>query len=189
MAERQCVATGSNTVLLVNSLVNATALFTFLSLFYMLYGSKIETKASNEKFAGLISKNLKTALDDANEETGGRLKDGMMALDPVWDVLQRQYRGPDPTTVTYNTWLFRMSSAVALFMFVALSGTLLVLKFSCGQCPTGFLWKMLGENAVIFAAIGGVEYLFFKNVALKMVPAPPSLMVDEVIKKIKDGIF
>ena len=184
-----CLPTGSNTILAVNSLFHATALFTFLSLFYMLYGSAVETKATNEKFAELISENLKKILEKANRETDGRLKEAMARLDPVWEILERDYRGPDPTVVTYNTWLFRMSSAVALFMFLALFGVLLVLKFSCSQCPTGFFWKIIGENVVIFAAIGAVEYMFFENVALKMIPAPPSLMVDEVVEKIRDGIF
>ena len=184
-----CSPTGSKTILLVNALFHSAILFTFLSVFYMVYGSKIETKASNENFAKLVSENLKKILAEGNRKTGGELKRGMAILNPVWDVLLRDYQNPDPTVKTYNTWLFRSASMLSVFMLIALGLVLVVLKFSCGHCPIGFFWDIVKENAIIFASIGVVEYMFFKNVALKMIPAPPSLMVDEVVNKIKDGIF
>jgi len=184
-----CKPTGEKTILAVNALFHSAILFTFLSVFYMVYGSKIETKVSNKKFAGLMSKNIGKMLNEANRKSGGELKRGMAFLNPVWGILEKDYQKPDPTVKTYNTWLFRSATMLASFMLVSLGIILIVLKMSCGQCPTSFIWDIVAENAVIFSAVGAVEYMFFKNVALKMIPAPPSLMVNEVVKKIKDGIF
>ncbi len=184
-----CKPTGDRTILSVNALFHSAILFTFLSAFYMFYGSKLETQATNEKFAKLTSVNLKEILEKANDETDGELKIGMEILDPVWDILERDYRGADPTVTTYNSWLFRTSTMLSAFMLVSLVMILIVLSFSCGQCTAGFFWDIIKENVVIFTIVGGVEYLFFKNVATKMIPAPPSLMVDEVVSGIRDGIF
>ena len=38
----------------------------------------------------------------------------------------------------------------------------------------------------MFVCIGIVEYVFFTRVALKFVPAPPSLLVNSLIKKFKE---
>ena len=181
-----CTPIGDTTILLVNALFHSAILFTFLSVFYMVYGSKVETKASNDKFAELVSDNLKKILEEADRKTGGGFKRDMAFLDPVWDILERDYQRPDTTVSTYNTWLFRTASMLSAFMLIAMGIVLIVLKYSCGQCVGNFLWDIIKENAVIFAAIGGVEYMFFKNVALKMIPAAPSLMIDEVVAKIKD---
>lgn len=189
MSEEGCVPTGEKTIIFVNALFHSTILFTFLAVFYMVYGSKVETKASNENFANLVSSNLKKILEKGNKETNGDLKRGLEILDPIWDVLDRQYQGEDTTVETYNTWLFRSATMIAAFMLIALGIVIIVLKFSCGNCPTEFIWGILRENAIIFAGIGAVEYLFFTNVALKMIPAPPSLMVNQVVDKIKNGIF
>jgi hypothetical protein len=44
------------------------------------------------------------------------------------------------------------------------------------------------ENVIIFACVGVIEYLFFTKVALKFVPAPPSLLVTSLINKFKETI-
>lgn len=184
-----CVPTGDKTILVINALFHSAILLTFLSGFYMFYGSKIETKSTNEKFADILGKNLEEILKKGNQETGGELKQGLSALNPLWEVLERRYSKPDPTVKTYNRWLFRFAATISIFMVILLAVVLIILKFSCGHCPWTFFWDIIKENVIIFSGIGIVEYLFFKNVALKLIPAPPSLMIDQVVTQIKDGIF
>ena len=183
--EDVCIPSSQNTILTVNVLFHSLILFTFLSTFYMLYASKIQQKAVNKQFSKLIKTNLTKSL----RESGGELRVAMKGLKPALDILKRRYDEPDEATETYNEWLFRSASMLSAFLLITVFVVLGILRYSCGQCPSEFIWDVIKENAIIFAGVGAVEYMFFKNVALKYIPAPPSLMVDEILKKIKNGLF
>ena len=47
---------------------------------------------------------------------------------------------------------------------------------------------MLLENTIIFAGVGLVEFLFFKMVATKYIPAPPSLMATSIMDNLKKSL-
>lgn len=44
------------------------------------------------------------------------------------------------------------------------------------------------ENLLIFSAVGFVEFMFFKFVATKYIPAPPSLMIKSIINSLQDNL-
>lgn len=185
---KQCLPTGADTKLSLNILLHVSVLFTFLTIFYSLYGSKVESQASNNQFKQIIGGNVEKILKEGNEKSGGLLKKGVEVLDPFLDVLEKQYSKPDEANEIYNNWLFRSSGLVSVFLFLIIFIIVLILSLSCQQCPSQYLGKLIFENAVIFTGVGFVEYLFFKNIALKYIPAPPSLMVDRLIEDI-DKLF
>lgn len=178
-----CRLSGTGTVLTASNLIHATALFAFLVVFYTQYASKIESKESTDKFVELATDKVQERLREADKD--GSLRKNIQATDAVWAQLEKAYSKPDRTRETYNQWLFRTSYLVLTFMIIVTLFFFVVIKLSCAQCPRSFLWMVLGEVVITFALVGIVEYMFFTNVALKMIPAPPSLMVNKIIGKLK----
>lgn len=69
---------------------------------------------------------------------------------------------------------------LVLFLFV-LVGSLYYSKSITGT----ELWHILIENIVTFIFVGIVEVAFFLNIALKFVPAPPSLIFKSLLSSLK----
>lgn len=69
---------------------------------------------------------------------------------------------------------------LVLFLFI-LCGTLLVAE----SITFTELWHIILENLITFFFVGIVEVVFFLNIALKFVPAPPSLIFKSLLSSIK----
>lgn len=63
-------------------------------------------------------------------------------------------------------------------------GTLLF----AGSISITEVWHIFLENIITFIFVGIVEVIFFLNIALKFVPAPPSLIFTSLLSAIKISI-
>jgi hypothetical protein len=186
----QCVPTSSLTQLSVNVVLHVGIIFLFLSVFYALYGSKVESRSATKKFQELIEKDVGKILKEGDAASGGLLKKGLQPMVPALDVLESRYsRQADDTTSVGNRWLLGTALGVSGGLIAALVLFLVVLKLSCGQCPTSFMWSMLFTSFVIFLAVMAIEYQFFTHIALKLIPAPPSIILGGVIDKMREDVL
>ena len=101
--------------------------------------------------------------------------------------LIKKFEEPSEYVLEHNKWVKLSAIAVAIVGVVVLGLVLYILYNTCGQCVP--LKHILMENVIVFACVGVVEYLFFTRIALKFVPAPPSLLISSLINKFKSSII
>jgi len=177
-----CPTISKNTIFSVNIVVHMLILFTFLTLFFMFYVSKIASNAFEKEFDILIGKNV---LKYLQENDDGQIKYALQSSTSMnaLDTFEKWYSQSSKDVETHNTWMRRMSYTIIGFVIISIALAIGLLYFSCGQkVPIG---TILYENVIIFTFIGIAEYLFFTNIAMKFIPAPPSLLVKSVIDAFK----
>ena len=165
----------------INIALHITILFLILSLFFMLYVSKLVKSNINEELTNLIKQNFNKTFDSLNAEEQKTLK--LALKDLPFDNFINLFSTPDSTVEVYNKWLFTMIIAVNIFLFVITILLISLPYIECNKCVP--ITHILTENLVIFAFVGLVEFLFFYFIAKNYIPAPPSLMIDTIILSIK----
>jgi len=172
--------------LALNIVLHVFILYSFLSLFFVLYISKTEKKAFQDEFQNVVQQNLTQALANADQQLHGQVKIFLQGAQPVLTVMANMYANPSPDVATYNRWLFITMAMIATALIVSFSLAVGVLKYSCQTCLP--VWHLIKENLVVFAVIGVAEFLFFTKVASTFVPVPPSLLITSLIDRLKSNL-
>jgi len=171
----------SSTEFNINIIIHIVILFTFLTVFYFLFASNLAREHFNDEIEKLIKSNINNFTDKLTLEQRNILK---IVLNYDYK-LKNRYSMPDAYVEEHNRWI--KNSAIELIVY---SIILLVVVLSIIYYKTpGVIINMLVENIIIFIFIGIVEYFFFMNVALKYVPASPSLLVRTLLTKFKESIL
>ena len=169
----------SRTFSSLNIVLHMMILFTFLSVFFFAYISKVEEQAFKDEIGGLLENSITNAMQ-ANKE---QIKPAVHKIKPLLNYLQNQYATPDMATLKTNIMIkflavFSVLLLVCVFITIVLTSTL-----ECKHSvPVG---KLVIENIIVFIFVGIVEYMFFTNIAIKYVPAPPTLLVKTIINRIR----
>lgn len=161
----------------VDGLLHVAILFTVLTLFYKLYISKVSTKAFQSEFSRLINTNLgsNSSLKKVMSSAVGR----HVARSKSYAALEQNFAVEDAGVAQNNKWLFR----AAFTGCAGLVGMIACLVWASSEhVPLGAL---LASNAATFACVGVVEALLFIEVVSKVVPAPPSVLIDSAIQSAK----
>jgi hypothetical protein len=166
----------------INIALHIVILFGVLSALFTLYISEIIKEHIEEQLHDVIKDNLKESLNKLPEDRKQNLKLSLRTL-PLEQLIKLNAE-PSKAVSEHNKWLFILIGAINLFLMIAVVLTVGLLSGVCGQCvPIGWL---LAENALIFTFVGIVEFLFFKFIILKYVPAPPSLLVKSIFDGLKN---
>jgi hypothetical protein len=167
-----------------NIAIHVFILFAFLSTFFILYVSKLEKEKMESEFKSLITNFMQTNFNNLSSSQKTVYKQILNNL-PI-DQLIKLYQTPNTAVQVNNTWLYAMIIAINIFLFLFIFLDIILLYFSCNQCiPIG---QILLENIIIFAFVGTIEFLFFQFVAIKYIPAPPSLLLNSVIDSLKKAL-
>jgi hypothetical protein len=162
----------------INILVHVIILFTFLSIFFFFYISRIESEAFRDELGSKIEDKINDLLD-ANPQ----ILDEVGGLKPVIEKLMKIYDKPMKSTIEHNIAVKLSSAFTILILFGILLTILLTSTFECKEnIPIG---QIIFNNVLIFICIGIVEYTFFTKVAIKYIPVSPSTMVDTMIDATK----
>lgn len=178
-----CIPNTSRVNTSIYIVLHVTILFMILSTFFIVYVSKVVKSTVEDEMHTLIQNNLTNSLTDLPLPAQVALKEGIRNL-PT-DALLRYYSPEDPRTQTYNQWLFRAVIIVNVFLLIVTIGTLTIANTMCAHVP---FKHMLIENVIIFAMIGVIELSFFKFIAIKYIPAPPSYMIQAIIDGLQKNI-
>lgn len=141
-------------------------------------------EALDKELKALLEKNVGGMIDQLDENTKSKLATYIKLL-PV-ERLMKKYEKPSEYVVAHNGWVKRSAIGVASVGVIMLIVVILLLNYSCGQKVD--IVSIIKENVIVFVFVGVVEYLFFTNIAIKFIPAPPSLLVKTLIEKFKESL-
>jgi len=165
----------------LNAGLHVFILFAFLTIFFTVYISKVEKSAFQSQIKDIININVKSNIASLNATTKSTLK--TIFSNSNTSILAEQLAKPYPLTTEHNWWVEYLATGIVVVIGLIILTSISTLYFSSGQCAP--LWEILKENIIIFIFVGFFEYMFFINVALKYVPAPPSLLVKTIIDSTK----
>ena len=167
-----------NTHLVLDVLVHVLILFTFLSMFFFTFVSKVEQKAFEEELGGMIEKNVTAALDSKKESILPYIDD----IRPQVNTIKQLYVGPDRFGQATNKTI-KISCIFVAVILISIISTIIVV----GKDKVNIL-GILKENVITFFFVGIVEFWFFTNIAIKFIPTTPSLMVNTLYSSINDKL-
>ena len=164
-------------VLALDAILHVLILATFLLVFFRLIIAPSEVQKMREEIKHSVNKFLPAALDAKYKENKSVLTTAILAT-PAIKTLLGVYAHPDGETVVYNRSVFIGPIVAIVGMLIVCVAIILVLH-GTGK-SIGFMNRILIENVILFTCVAGVEWLFFKRIASKWVPAPPSSLVRQI---------
>lgn len=182
MSSLSCKPVSARFSFSINVFAHVIILFTFLTAFFILFVSKLTKEMFEKEISHLIEQNIDKLVHGLDNET----KQNLMLFTRVMplDKLIKKYEEPSEYVLEHNKWVQLSAIALSVIGICILALVMYIVYNSCGQCAP--LKHIFMENVIVFACVGVVEYLFFTKVALKFVPAPPSLLVTSLINKFKE---
>lgn len=169
----------------LNAIVHVLILFTALTFLFMFLVSKTETRALQGEFDNALTTNLRKALESANTASNGDLRKVMVPMVTPLEVLQKTVDEPDGETEVYNRALYIYAFLIIGILGACLVTMLLVMSLGAGVPVAKMFFFVLVGNLVLFALVGGTEYVFFQKVATKYIPVKPSLITQQILTDIK----
>ena len=157
----------------VNYITHAFILFSFLSIFFIFYMSKIIKGAFDTEMSDIIenifnSINNKIPVNSFNK----------FNLNALINIFSK----PDEKSGLHNDLLIKSLIIVNIILWIGLISVICILKSFTTDLD---MTHILIENAIIFSIVGVVEYLFFTAIALKFVPVEPSFIKKQAIEILK----
>jgi len=182
--DKICIEPSINTSFIFNISLHIIILFTILSVFFMVYISKIASESLNSELKDNIENGFNTLIKNmtTKQKTILRSVVGKVPLDSLLEM----YKDKDSYVEMYNNMLFKIIIIINIALFgIIITGITLLTK-NCNQCiPVG---KIIKQNLLTFGVVGVVEYLFFTKVALKFIPVKPSTIITESVNSVKNSI-
>jgi len=164
----------------INLFLHFLILYTFLTIFFITFISKVSSDAFNGEVNHIIHNSKLHETIDQNPTIGEALENVPL------DVLSKMYSKPDQAVTNYNEGLFNACIISTVLLWISFIVIVLILKFQCdSELKIG---KIIIENAIIFTAIGFAEYYFFTKIAIKFIPVEPSFIYKQFFETIKSKI-
>lgn len=166
----------------LNVTIHIVILFSFLSLFFFLFVSKIEAQAFQQEIGNLIDKNVQSTLEANKQSVLPVLKNYV----PVLQDISKLNSGPNIASVKQNI-LIKFSAVFTILLLLSICiSIILTLTMDCGKNVP--LKEILLENTFTFLFVGVIEFIFFTKIAIHYVPAPPTLMLKTIISTLKESL-
>lgn len=163
----------------VNMAIRTLILFSFLSTFFAFYVTKNSKNAFNEEIINMMDENFGVYIKDLK---GHPIVKQMFDLLPL-DKFKAVYSKPDKAVEMHNDGLFTTILITNLLLWTSLVVIIYIVNESCGYDID--INEIATENAITFAFIGVVQFLFFKIIASKFVPVTPSFISQQFLEKVQ----
>ena len=203
MSTKTCVIMSHTEKSILDILIHVFILSSILSIFFFVVIAPLEKNSLENEVNKNIEDGMKCLMKklyDANHtatHTQGNtqaslqkllmpsptqrgLDSGAANLKKIMEKLKIYYKGENQVNATYNKGLKTSLIIVLLFLLTSIIVVYILYKRSCGKCPK--ILPLIGENLLLFAIIGIIEYMFFIKIASKYIPIKPSLIVKTVNK-------
>lgn len=171
----------------INITLHIFILFTFLTIFFFTFLSKVETENINNVTKDLIKSQTSIILSDINDNISKVTPDitqDKIDLNKLADNLENSSKKDIPELKNNNNKLLYISIGIILFIFFIFIGLIIYYKVYKKQ-DIGFKHILL-ENIIIFSFAGLIEYLFFMYVAVKYIPVTPDVLTGSILDNIED---
>ncbi len=167
--------------------IHVLILFTFLTIFFFTYISKLEKENLDNITSDMITKNTKNLLDNINLYS----KEYKYNVD--WKAINNKANEllavQDKTQQNINNnndLLLRNSIITIIVLFFIITIVILYIKFVLKININ--ISHILIMNLIIFSLTGLIEFLFFTFVASKYIPVTPDTVSNTVLDRIKYNI-
>lgn len=193
MSTKTCVIMSHTEKSILDILIHVFILSSILSIFFYVVIAPLEKNSLENEVNENIEDGMKCLMKklyDANDATSTKanslrslLKDDTTAtpnLKKIMEKIKIYYKGENQVNATYNKGLKTSLLIVLLFLLASIIVIYILFKRSCGKCPK--ILPLIGENLLLFAIIGIIEYMFFIKIASKYIPIKPSLIIKTVNK-------
>jgi hypothetical protein len=172
----------------INITLHIFILFTFLTIFFFTFLSKVETENINNVTKDLIKSQTSTILSNINSNipnlTPPSIIKDKIDLNKLADNLENSSKKDIPELNNNNNKLLYISIGIIIFIFFIFIGLIIYYKVYKKQ-DIGFKHILL-ENIIIFSFAGLIEYLFFMYVAVKYIPITPDVLTGSILDNIED---
>lgn len=161
--------------LIINALLHMTILFSFLSILFLAYISKILTQL----FQNQLNNDTKNAV--ANSK--------ISITNPVIKQLIQPLKYdnyPDVGMSINNTWVFKILVVCNVFMWLITLLVMGIFKMKFGDDIQ--LLHITIENIIIFTFVGLFEFVFFLLIASKYAPVSPTEIQQDEINDIQNSL-
>lgn len=179
----------NNLSLSVDITLHILILFTFLSVFFFLYISKLEKDNLNGIIQSAVSDNtasILTSLDKIQTKIPNDIKVNWKELQKYSDKFIADSKNESPNIKKNNERLMWTSGIFIGVMMIVLITMIIVGRFVL-HYDLG-LKHILIMNLIIFSIAGLLEFLFFKYVASQYIPVTPDVAINEVLNEMKKKI-
>lgn len=167
----------------INLFSHFLILFTFLTIFFIIFITKVSSDAINYEVTNLIQKfkpDVQNSIRQSNVDNF--IIDYLQNINTV-DL----YSKPDNAVKNHNNGLFKMLIVSLVLLW---GGFILFIIFARYSCHIDINFKDLSlENLLVFGFIGFAEYYFFTRIAAKYVPVAPSFITQKLLDTIKGSII
>jgi len=162
-------------------------LFTFLTVFFFAYVSKLEKQSLDNTVTDTINNNTTNFLNSFDEISNKyNVKVDWNTVNNIADNLIKNSQGEVPEIKQNNDRLFKGSMIGIIIGFILFIGSVIFLKYFLNYDI--HIWHIILMNVIIFSITGLIEYLFFMNVASKYIPVTPDVISNTMLERVKKNI-
>lgn len=155
--------------------IHSVILFTFLSILFMTYISKLTKNKFDHEITSNIDKLVKNTIKSDDEKKYIR----QIPFDPLIKLYDKE---SDYVTIQ-NNWLLTTLTVYIIIMWIVLISAIIFAKNTLGDELD--LTSLIKHNVIVFIIIGIFEYLFFVNIAFNYNPIKPSTLITTLFSEIK----
>jgi len=166
----------------INLFLHFLILFSFLSIFFIFFISKVSTDAFNNEIEHLINE----LLSDKVKKLKKYLNFDNIINELPLKQLYESYQKKNKAVEGHNKDLIKLIIIVNILLWVLFVSMTVLLKYECGSNLK--IGEIITENLIIFACVGLVEYYFFTRIALKFIPVEPSFISKQFMNSLKDKL-
>jgi len=145
----------------INCLIHIFILFSILTVFFILYISKLEVTTFKKEIDEFIGNEIDIGLDGLDTTKKNAL---LTILKNVDFTKIKTYESTEAKYVRYNNrWLITLSVSIIVFISILIILLIIILYYGCKMCID--ITKLIKENMITFLFVGTIEVLFFLYVA------------------------
>lgn len=168
----------------VDVLIHVLILFTFLTIFFFSYVSKLERQNLSHVTASAVQGSTKKVLNLLDKNA--KVPVNWSKLDSASKNLVASSATEDPEIERNNREVLRNSVVAICCVFLVITTLILIGKFVFHLDMD--LKHILVTNVVVFAFTGVLEFLFFQFVASKYVPVTPDSALGESLDEVEKDV-
>ena len=166
----------------VNLFFHFLLLFTFLTVFFIVFISKVSTKAFNGEVTHLSGEIVENNIHQLKENKNFNEVVKTIPTKQLYDL----YSQEDSVVRNINDGLINNVISILIFSWILFIVVVVLLKYQCGV--NLHLEEIIVENLVTFAFVGVFEYYFFTRIAASYVPVAPSFISQQFLNSIKNEL-
>ena len=163
----------------VNMAMHALILFSFLSIFFAYYITKLSKDAFDKELTEMIHIGLGGPIKTLKDTP---IVNKLVAAIPL-EKLEKVYNKPEKAVTMHNNGLMNSVFITNLLLWVMLIVIVIIMKNTCKMEIN--ITEIAIENAITFTFVGIVEFMFFSYIAFKFVPVAPSFISGQFLEKVQ----